>query len=538
LADLLIRAGRIYSMAEDRSVYRAIALRDEWIVAVSADPRGLDALISAETQVLDEPSLTILSAFYDTHNHLREAWHNADLVPVERAHSLADLIELIHQEAAVTPTGAWIRTSNAWNENNLNEKRLPTALELDAATSEHPVLVRRGGHLAVVNSRALQLAGITSATPNPVGGTIGRLSDGSPNGVLEGAAASSIAQLIPAPSLDQEVASLVKAGQMYAAVGLGTIRDPLLMRDDLLIYQAAWERGLLPLRCRLMPLIPPSGSLADRIAQIEGYGMRSGFGDDWLRLRGIKLVMDGGAEGAALAAPYANDPSYSGHLNWDPDDMVAVATAAVRRGWRIGTHAVGDRAVRTLLDVYERVAEAHPGLPPGTFALEHGFLVDATQRERAIHLGVAITIQHPLLYSLGEQLMLLWGSERTRQVFPIKAWLAEGGDLSAGTDYPVGAYNPIESIWGVVTRATKRVGVQGPENAIDQYTAIRRYTTAGAHLDREGQRRGTFEPGRLADLVGFADDPISCPIEQLRALRPVFTVIGGRSTHDPGKLLP
>jgi len=229
--------------------------------------------------------------------------------------------------------------------------------------------------------------------------------------------------------------------------------------------------------------------------------------------------------------------SNTGHLNWAPDEMFAVANAAVKRGWKIGTHAIGDRAVRTLLDVYERVIQANPGLPLGTLVIEHAFLADATQRARAIRLGVWITVQHPLLYALGKSLVTLWGPERTRQIMPVKAWLEEGAQLSAGTDYPISSFNPLQSIWGFVTRATKEAGIQGPEYAIDQYTAVQLYTVGGAELDGERQRRGTLQPHRLADLVAFHQNPITCPIDDLPTLTPAFTVVGGRTVYDPEKRL-
>jgi predicted amidohydrolase YtcJ len=343
--------------------------------------------------------------------------------------------------------------------------------------------------------------------------------------------------VIPPQPFEQQVGSIEQATKSFAAVGLGAVRDPIVVRDDLPLYQAAQERGGLSTRCRLMLLVFPAGSVDDRIKRIEGYGVRSGFGDDWLRLWGLKFVMDGGPEGGALEAPYVNDPTNSGHLNWDPDEMVAVASAAVKCGWKIGTHAIGDRAVRTLLDVYERVSVANPGLPPGTLVMEHGFLADATQRARAIQLGVYVTVQHPLLYALGGALVNLWGPERTRRIMPVKSWLTEGGQLSAGTDYPVSSFDPLQSIWGFVTRATAEVGIQGPEEAIDQYTAIQLYTVGGAQLDGESQRRGTLEPGRLADLVAYRVDPITCPVDDLRSMHPAFTIVSGRAVFDPDSVV-
>src|SRR5258708_10756247 len=158
LADLVIRARAIYSMAADRTIFRAIAMREEWIVAVSEDPHGLDGLISSGTRVLDDPELTLLPAFDDTHNHLILAAHNSLLVPVDRARTLAELIELIRQRAAHTPAGAWITTSAAWHEVNVHEGRLPTAPELAEPTRDHPVLVSPVGPLRRAHSLSLPLA--------------------------------------------------------------------------------------------------------------------------------------------------------------------------------------------------------------------------------------------------------------------------------------------------------------------------------------------------------------------------------------------
>ena len=537
LADRLIRADAIYSMAQDRAVYQAIAIRDEWIVAVSQDPHGLDGLISADTQVLDAPDLTILPAFEDTHNHLMFAAQNMGLVAVDRAHTLAEFIDLIRQRAAQTPAGTWIQTSAAWHEVNLAEGHLPTAPELDEATRNHPVLVRRGGHVVVANSLALTLGGITRDTPDPQGGTILRFPDGTPTGVLiEAPAYAPVIALVPAMTPEQLVEGLRHACRAYNAYGIGTVRDPWVAREQMSVYQALWEQGELTVRSRLM-LAPQAATLEKSMAIIEGFGVRSGFGDDFLKLWGLKFGLDGGAEGGALDEPYLNNAGYRGHLLWNPDDLLTLTNFAVRRGWKIGTHAIGDRAVRTLLDVYEQVIRENPGLGPGTLVLEHGFLADATQRARAIRLGIPVTVQHPLLYTLGSVLLEGWGEERTRQIMPVRSWLVEGASLSAGTDYPVSPFNPLLALWGMVTRGTLKVGIQGPEYTIDQYTAVQLYTVAGAQLNGESHRRGTLEPRRLADLVAFRSNPITCAIDDLPDLSPIFTMVGGRAVYDPETML-
>jgi predicted amidohydrolase YtcJ len=359
------------------------------------------------------------------------------------------------------------------------------------------------------------------------------LPDGAPDGRLEGWAVYVVAGLIPPVSFEEQVTGLHRACQVFNSLGVAAVRDPLIQPDELLIYQAAWERGMLSLRCHPMVLVSPSGTVAERIARVEGLGGRSGCGDDWLRLWGLKVVMDGGAEGAALEAPYASNPASTGHLNWDADEMVAVANAAVRRGWRIGTHAAGDRATRTVLDVYERVLRANPGLPAGTLVLEHALLAPPEQRARAIRLGIPVTVQHPLLYTLGAQMVTLWGAERANAALPVRAWLNEGATLSAGSDYPAGGYDAARALWGLVTRETQRAGVLGPQQAIDQYTALQLYTSAGAQLVGDEGLRGTLQAHQLADLAAFSTDPTKCPVDDLRSLRPVFTLVGGHAVYDP-----
>jgi predicted amidohydrolase YtcJ len=536
LADLIVKAGRVYSMNPGRDVHVALAIRDGWIVAVSDDRDGLDALASEGTRVVDAPDFTLLPAFFDIHEHLLDSARNLARVRLEDAHSIEELIALIRGRAEQTPAGEWIQTSNGWNESNLTEGRLPTAAELDRASTEHPILAPRGGHVSVTNTRGLELMGVTPATPDPPGGTIGHLPDGTPSGVLEGGAAQAIKALVPPPPLAESVDNLADACAIYAALGVGSVREALILLEGWEVYQSAWEQERLSIRCLPLLLVDPFRPQADRLAFVDGLGARSGFGDDWLRLWGLKFVLDGGVAGAAMEQPFTNNPIYSGHLNWDPDEMTEVVSFALSRNWKVATHAVGDRTVRTVLDVYERALEQNPGTPPGTLVVEHAFLADQTQRARAIALGISITVQHPLLYVNGSEILRSWGPERAAAVMPVRSWLDEGATVAAGTD-TVRPFDPMLNIWGMVTRGTKDIGVQGPDQAIDQYTAIELYTSAGTRLTGEAERRGTLEPHRLADFVAYRADPITAPIDDLPSLAPAITCVGGRGVHDPDKLL-
>jgi predicted amidohydrolase YtcJ len=519
-----------------RDVHAALAIRDGWVVAVSDDRDGLDALASEGTKVVDDPDLTVLPAFFDIHEHLLDSARNLARVRLEDAHSIAELIALVRGRAEQTPAGEWIQTSNGWNESNLAEGRLPTAAELDRASTAHPILAPRGGHVSVTNTRGLQLMGVTGATPDPPGGTIGHLPDGTPNGVLEGGAAQAIKALVPPPPLAESVDNLADACAIYAGLGVGSVREALILLEGWEVYQSAWEQGRLSIRCLPLLLVDPFRPQADRLAFVEGLGARSGFGDDWLRLWGLKFVLDGGVAGAAMEEPFATDPTYSGHLNWDPDEMTEVVSHALGRNWKVATHAVGDRTVRTVLDVYERALEQNPGTPRGMLVVEHAFLADKAQRARAIALGISITVQHPLLYVNGSEILRSWGPERAAAVMPVRSWLDDGATVAAGTD-TVRPFDPMLNIWGMVTRGTKDIGVQGSDQAIDQYTAIELYTSAGTRLTGEAERRGTLEPRRLADFVAYRTDPVTAAVDDLPSLAPAITCVGGRAVHDPDKLL-
>src|SRR5215469_8674500 len=478
--DRLIRARAIHSMTGE--VYRSIGLRGAEIAATSAEPDGLDDLAGSGTVIADAGDLTLMPAFADSHEHLMEASRNTLLVPVDQARSIAEFTGMVAAAARDSAPGAWIMTSMAWHESNLAENRLPTSAELDAAAPANPVLARRGGHLAVASTAALAAAGIGPGTPDPPGGTIGRLPDGRPDGVLEGGAVWQVAAFAPAPSQAQLAEALGRGSAAYAALGVGTIREAMINTDELLAYQDAAQQGTLSVRAR--PMIRVGNELTgdQALALVDGLGARSGFGDDWLRIWGLKFVIDGGVEGGALEQPYTDDPHNSGHLNWDPAVMTRVCVDAVRRGWRIGTHAAGDRAVRTVLDVYEAVVAQAGEQPPWTLVIEHALLSDPAQRERAVKGGFGVTVQHSLLWNMGSEMLTTWGPERTKQVNPVDEWLALGASLAAGTDI-VRPFNPMTNVWGMATRGTKTAGIQGPEHALSVTTALELYTMGTARLN-------------------------------------------------------
>jgi predicted amidohydrolase YtcJ len=206
-------------------------------------------------------------------------------------------------------------------------------------------------------------------------------------------------------------------------------------------------------------------------------------------------------------------------------------------GWRVACHAVGDRAIRTVIDIYASVLERHPQIPPRNLSLEHAILADAGSRQKAAALGIAVTVQHSLLYALAGNMRSFWGDERTASANPVNSWLQAGAHLAAGSDCNVAPYNPLLGIWGFITRGTRSAGVQGPAEAIDTYRAFELYTSAAAWITGEEALAGTIQPGKRADLVIFRRDPLLVPVEALPQLEPVCTLLHGQTVHDPEGLL-
>jgi predicted amidohydrolase YtcJ len=486
--------------------------------------------------VLDRPDATVLPAFDDTHTHLIFAAASVPDIPVHQAATIAEFLDLIRARAAVTPAGEWLRTTINWQEFNLAEQRFPTIAELDGAAADHPVLVKRGAYNAVLNTAALRLAGIDQDTVAPPGGQLERDADGRLTGRLIGAAAAQVERLLPRPDLAGRIEGLRAASQAYAATGIGTVRDCMVPLEDLAVLRAAQQAGALAVRVRALVSAIGLRTAEEVDRLLDGMADWQGLDDPELSVWGVKFGIDGGIEAGALEDEYASRACYHGTLNWEAADLADAVERVVRRGWRVGTHAWGDRGLRVLLDVYEEVCRRNPGLPSGTLVVEHGGLARPEQRARAIRLGIPVTVQHPLLHDAAGAQIREWGADRAADLFPLREWLDEGALLAAGSDFPVGPYGAMTSVWGMTTRQTV-AGVQGPQHAVTRPEAVALHTVNAARLTGETARRGTLTAGRLADLTLWPADPLTCPDDVLASMQPELTLVGGRAVHDPQGLL-
>jgi predicted amidohydrolase YtcJ len=330
------------------------------------------------------------------------------------------------------------------------------------------------------------------------------------------------------------------ASLAYAATGTGCVRDCYVPIPDIDVLVATHKAKKLNVRVRA--LVPTIGlTTVEQVERLldnmEQY--RHLQADPWLSVWGVKFMVDGGIEAGATLEPYlvvpsgqnsdcncCGLPSYHGILIWEKSKLVEAMHAVLRRGWKIGTHAYGDRATKLVLDAYETLMQRFPYLPRETLVMEHGALISESEQHRAVNLGIAITIQHPLLYDAAGIQEVYWGYERVARTFPARKWLDAGALIAGGSDYPVGSFAAMRSIWGMSTRETV-AGVRGQEHAITVAEAIYLHTTKAAQLLCEDGSRGRLLPGFVADLAIWDVNPLKLEdLSSLKNMSPSYVCVG------------
>jgi predicted amidohydrolase YtcJ len=282
--------------------------------------------------------------------------------------------------------------------------------------------------VVIANSMALQAAAIGRGTPDPLRGTMVRDPSGQPTGVfIEQPAFQALEYLTPALSTDDQVRLLGSQCRRYNAKGLATIRDPGLTPDEIPIYQQLHKQGGLTTRTRILMWAATFDQARSVLRQVADFHLDN----DMLRIDGLKVVVDGGIEGAALTTGYRSNPGYTGHLLVPADELLAIVEHAASLGWRVACHAVGDLAVRTVIDTYASVLQRNEHIPPRNLSLEHAILADPGSRQKAAALGITVTVQHSLLYALAGNMRKYWGDERTALANPVNSWLQAGAHLGA-----------------------------------------------------------------------------------------------------------
>jgi predicted amidohydrolase YtcJ len=534
-ADLLLHNGKILTLDRAQAVVHAMAIRDGKILAVGNDD-ALNACASPRTQLLDLRGRTVLPGLIDVHTHAME-WVKSILrgeinSSYPEVHSITEIARAVELRSRSLPPGQWILGSG-WDDAKLTEHRYITRHDLDAVAPNHPVyLVHGSGHLGVVNSAGLELAGITRHTPDPSGGVIERDASGEPTGILKETALTSIAALLPKDPSDIYVQAAKLISEKAAEVGLTTIHDIFISSDEMRGYQEARQRGWLKMRVQMSPQLD-SMAAAEKLVQM---GVHTGFGDDLLKFGAAKMFADGGM-GARTIAIYPpgvmGEPDNVGVLLWTPADMQKAHLLAASAGWQLETHAIGDRAIDEVLDSYAAVIR-ELGLKDHRFRIVHAGISTPAVQKRMRELNVVVDGNPPFVYWIGSW-FTKYGPQRVRWSYPAKSYIESGVVEAAGSDVPVTPLSPWWGIWAAVVRKDLESGeTLAPEECISIQQALTLYTRNGAYAGFEENSKGSLEPGKLADFIVIDRDVLAVPADELKDVKVLQTYVGGRCIYDSG----
>lgn len=537
LADLIFSGGTVITMeAPVKALERDIVVADGRILSLRKRGDWSD-LKGPMTTVLDVAGKTLIPGLIDSHNHMVQFGQNLEAVEVspDKVKSIEELLEKMKVRAARIPPGEWIK---AWgyNEIYLKERVHPTREYLDQACPDHPVRVNRACmHVMAVNSIALKLAGISNKTPDPEGGRIGRHKDGKPNGLLyELGAMNLINRLIPNPSAEDCAQSLSTAANVYLREGLTLVSEAGAgwsgNPNEASGFQVAWKSGKSKLRVS-MGLMETTYRL---FPEDQGVGLVTGFGNDRLWLGPIKFVLDGSISGrtAALNQPYQGSEQ-SGVLCEDPESLAKRMERAHRAGFQISVHAIGDRAIDTVLGIYEAIIFRYPRAH--RHRIEHAELCPLDFLPRLNKLRIIPVVQPAFIHYFGDSFIKDLGNDRLPFIFPLKSMLAKGIIVVGSSDRPVTEGNPWIGIWSAVNRVTATGNHISPEESITPAEALRMYTVNGAYANYAEDRLGTLSPGKLADMVVLDENPLEVNPRELRNIHIIRTFIDGQEVFNKVK---
>lgn len=518
--DQIVVGARFYPLTVDNRPFEALAIAGDRICAVGTRAE-IEALAPAGCRRVDLGGATVLPGLIDSHMHL--AWYGFFLnqVDLNGTRSISELQQRVAAHAAKLGPGEWV-VGGGWDQGMLAEKRYPTRYDLDAVVPDRPVVLDRVCyHAVVVNSAALALAEITRDTPAPADGEIRRDANGEPTGVLTESACDLVKRHMPEPSYAQTREALLRAMARANAAGLTSVHTN--DQGVLDVLQELRKEGRLTLRIYLDRTMS--------LPEIEASGLRTGFGDEWLRIGSVKLFADGslGARTAALYEPYSDDPGTRGLLMYAQEELDALVLAAHRAGMQVAIHAIGDRAVDGAIDAIERALRAQPRADH-RHRIIHLQVINPRIIQRLKALELIADIQPKFV--TGEQ---AWagervGPERVRWAYPWKCLWDAGVHCAGGSDCPV---EPLEPLWGIYAAAT-RATMEGtpregwlPEQRLTVEQSIALFTRNAAYVSFEENLKGTLAPGKLADLVVLGADPFAVDPLAIKDIPVLMTMVGG-----------
>jgi predicted amidohydrolase YtcJ len=521
-ADLVLVGGHVVTVDRSFSIAEAVAIADGRFAAVGTSA-AIRKLAGPATTVIDLRGQTVVPGLADDHLHDAGGGPGVDL---SRVRTLPALLAAIRARAAQSRPGDVIVSNSDWHEAQLAEHRLPYRKDLDTVSPENPVVLVRGGHEFILNSAALRKWNVTKDTPQLPGGRISRDADGELNGELIDRA-KSLVQLPAPPKLTIEW--LQEQHRKLNAAGLTSIRYPGASIEQYRLLQEMQRRKLLTIRVSQLMRVGADDAAKMRAA-VAALNVRPDEGDEWVRVGGMKLGVDGGFEGGWMRQPYAEPwgehGTFSGVNTMKQAPYTDVVKELNRLGWRVSTHAVGDAAIDEVLAAYE-AANAERPIAGKRWTIEHGFMPQADQFPRMKALDLVISAQDHL-YLAGPSLVAYWGPKRAAWTTPVREYLNRGFVVAGGTDSAVVPYPPLWVIYHFVTRDTISGGVLGADQRITRREALQLETINNAYLTFEESVKGSIEPGKLGDLVVLPEDILTCPEKHIEEMPVTMTMVGGK----------
>ena len=534
IADLVLFNGNIHTMDGDSPVVSAVAVRGNTILAVG-DDETMKGLLTADGDAIDLNGATVTPGLVDAHVHFRWFAMSLQQVNVYEVPSLAEALDRVAAKVVQKPEGEWI-TGRGWKNELWENPAFPTAADLDRVAPNHPVYMSdKSGHAGWANSLALKLAGIDDGTADPDGGEIQRDSDGKATGILFETAMKLVSNCVPKSTHAQIVAAMREAQEACWEVGLTGIHDfdGATCFSCLQQLEANGELGL-----RFYKNIPEF-----LIDQAVATGLRTDFGSEWLRIGGVKIFADGalGAQTALMIEPYETNPENYGIAVKDKEEMHAIASKAAANGLSVTVHAIGDKAVHDILDVYEAVRgeEAARGDHRSLrHRIEHVQIFHPDDKDRLAELDIVASMQPKHATSDMEMADKFWGA-RAKYSYAWRSMADSGALLVFGSDCPVEPIDPMLGIYAAVTRKRPIDDAYAPdgwykEEAVTMEETIRAFTLAAAEVSGQTDRLGSITAGKFADFTIFDRDLWTVTADELAETKVIGTIVGGEIKYRKG----
>ena len=529
---LILHNARIYPVDARHSIAEAVAIAGDRIVRVGKEAEIL-GLKGPSTRLIDVGGGTIVPGLHDAHAHVVGLGAALQDVDLRGTGSFEEVVGRVRRRVANARRGEWI-IGRGWDQNDWPDTNGPTHDLLSAATPDNPVyLARVDGQPGLANRRAIETAGLSPSIPDPPGGRIMRSADGQPTGVVIDGAQGLITSRIPRVGREQLEDQIQLADRELRRVGITTVHDAGADGDTIDAYKRLIEAGTIKTRLYVML----RGSLRELTPFFE-RGPVVDIANHRLAVRAVKIYADGalGSRGAALLEPYSDEPTTSGLLTTPPDEVYAQTVAAARAGFQVGIHAIGDRANRQVMDLFERVQREVPGSRALRMRIEHAQILDAAEIPRFAKLGVIASMQPTHATSDMPWAAARIGEARAEEgAYVWRKLLDSGAVLASGSDFPVEEANPLLGFYAAITRQDAQGNPPGgwtPRQRMTREAALASFTQQAAYAAHAETLTGSIEAGKLADLVVLSKDIMRVPTREILTTTVRTAIVAGETVYQ------